>query len=136
MENWIQKVIEKWTAEGVRLNPPASIVELENTESSLKFKFPNDFKEFYLQTNGFYGLDWQEHMFTLWPLDMIIREFEGNVNKNFIGFCDFLLASHCLGYNRDKPGGFKSYGFEDGEQIAGTFEEVISMINSNSELIY
>jgi hypothetical protein len=136
MGNWIQNVIGKWTAERVKLNPPVSIAELESTESILNFKFPNDFKEFYLQANGFYGLDWQEHMFTFWPLEMIVDEFKGSTNNNFIGFCDFLLASHYIGFNRNRPGIFKSYRIEDGEQIADTFEEIVSLINSNSEIIY
>ena len=136
MGNWIQNVIGKWTAERVRLNPPVSIAELESTESILNFKFPNDFKEFYLQATGFYGLDWQEHMFTFWPLEMIVDEFKGSTNNNFIGFCDFLLAIHYIGFNRNRPGIFKSYRIEDGEQIADTFEEIVSLINSNSEIIY
>ncbi|MEO6976748.1 MAG: SMI1/KNR4 family protein, partial [Mucilaginibacter sp.] len=101
MENWIQNVIEKWSAEGVKLNPPATIIEIEKVESILNFKFPEDFKGFYLQVNGFHELGWQQHMFTFWQLEMIVDEFKGNTNNNFIGFCDFLLASHYIGYNRN-----------------------------------
>ena len=136
MENWVQNVIEKWEAKGVKLNPPVTVIEIESVESILNFKFPEDFKGFYLQANGFYSLGWQQHMFTFWPLDMIVDEFKGNTNNNFIGFCDFLLASHYIGFNRNRPGIFKSYRIEDGEQIADTFEEIVNLINSNSEIIY
>lgn len=137
MDNWIQKVLTKWQTEGVKLNPPATIAGIERAEAVLNFKFPPDFKIFYLQANGFEGLDWQEHMFTLWPLEMIIEEYNDDTNKNFIGFCDFLLASHFIGFNKNRTGVFKSNVYpEDGEFIAQTFEDVVGMINSNNDLIY
>ncbi|GAA3959272.1 SMI1/KNR4 family protein [Mucilaginibacter dorajii] len=137
MDNWIQEVISKWQSEGVKLNPPATISEVDAVESFLSFKFPNDFKEFYSQANGFNGLDWQEHMFTFWPLEMIVEEYKTNGNKNFVGFSDFLLASHFIGFNKNTPGIFKSYSEDDnGKHIADSFEEVISMINSSNDNIY
>ncbi|QKJ29303.1 SMI1/KNR4 family protein [Mucilaginibacter mali] len=137
MENWIQNVLSKWQSEGVKLNPPASGAEIENVETILNFKFPQDFKEFYLQANGFADLDWQEHMFTFWPLDMIVEEFESHYSdKDFIGFSDFLLASHMIGFSRKKPGIFKSYDSLDGEPIAERFDVIIEMINSNNDRIY
>lgn len=140
MQNWVHEVISKWKVENVKLNPPSSISEIEKAESVLEFKFPQDFKDFYLQANGFDGLDWQEHMFTLWPIELIIREFNDNANKNFIGFCDFLIASHYIGFNKNREGVFKSYGLykriEDGELITNSFREIIGMINSNDALIY
>ena len=35
MSDWIQNVLLKWRSEGVKLNPPASIAEIENVESRL-----------------------------------------------------------------------------------------------------
>jgi hypothetical protein len=68
---------------------------------------------------------------------MIIEEHNTYQNKNFIGFCDFLLASHFIGFNKNRPGIFKEYGnVEDGEQIASSFEEIVLMINSNADAIY
>jgi len=136
MENWIEHLIAKWKSEGVKLNPPATIAEIENTEAVLKFKFPEDFKEFYLQVNGFGGLDWQEHMFTFWPLDMISEEFKTSTNKNFIGFSDFLLASHFIGFNREKLGIFKLFHNDDVELVADTFHIAVDMVNSGSDPIY
>lgn len=137
MENWVQNVLSKWRSEGVKLNPPASVTEIEKVETILDFKFPQDFKDLYSQANGFDALDWQEHMFTFWPLGMIVEAFESpHSNGNFIGFCDWLLASHLIGFNRDKPGVFKSYYNDDGEFIADTFNTVVDMINSNNGLIY
>jgi len=139
--NWVEKVVAKWESEGVRLNPPANLLEIERVESILGFKFPDDFKQLYLTVNGFEGLDWQEHMFTFWPLKMIVKEYQESDTKNFIGFSDFLLASNFIGFNRHRAGVFKKYSaqysdIEDGELIANTFEQVVGMINSSDDLIY
>jgi hypothetical protein len=136
MENWIQDAITNWSSNKVKMNPPAIFAEIEHVESVLDFKFPQDFKELYLVINGFEGLDWQEHMFTFWPLEMIIKEYKESNNKNFIGFSDFLLASHIIGFNKDKNGIFKQSYKEDGEFIANSFKQVVEMINSNDDLIY
>jgi hypothetical protein len=141
MNDWVEKVITKWRSEGVKLNPPATALEIEKTGSVLGFKFPDDFKQLYLAANGFVGLDWQEHMFTFWPLKMIVEEYEEDNAKNFIGFSDFLLASNFIGFNKNRNGVFKKYSqlysnLEDGELIANTFEQVVDMINSSNDLIY
>ncbi|MEN0053336.1 MAG: SMI1/KNR4 family protein [Mucilaginibacter sp.] len=137
MENWIEEVITKWQLEGVRLNPPAAISDIEEVESILDFRFPEDFKAFYSVINGFDGLDWQEHMFTFWPLKLIIEDFEAASDKSFIGFCDFLINSYSIGFVRNRDGIFKSYNYiENKESIARSFEEVVDMINSNNDLIY
>jgi len=137
MESWVQTFISKWKSEGIKLNPPATSIEIENVESVLNFKFPEDFKEFYLQANGFSGLDWQEHMFTLWPLEMIITEFEANRGDVFVGFCDFLLASHFIGYYKNMEGVFKVYNNQDQKNfLANSFRETIELINLNAPSVY
>src|ERR1041384_7801969 len=94
MESWAQQVVAKWATEGVKINDKTTIDSIESTEIVLDFKFPEDFKELYLEMNGFKGLDWQEHMFHFWPLEKIIEEYEESDAKNFVGFCDFLLGSN------------------------------------------
>jgi hypothetical protein len=138
MEDWIQKAITNWQSHTVKMNPPATIVEIEYTESVLNFKFPEDFKTLYLSVNGFKDWDWQEHMFTFWPLGVIIEEFD-EADKGFIGFSDFLLRSHVIGFRRDEVGIFKIYPsieHEEPQSIAQSFEQVVDMINSSNNLIY
>jgi hypothetical protein len=137
MENWIEEVISKWRSEGVKLNPPATIAEIETTEAVLNFRFPQDFKDFYLQANGFADLDWQEHMFTLWPLELIIKEFEENGNDTFVGFCDFLIASHFIGYYKNIEGVYKFYiGQEVKDFLANSYRETIELINLSAPNVY
>src|ERR1700761_1498076 len=111
MERWIEEALDSWEMSQTKLNPPASILEIEKVEGFLQFKFPEDFKQLYTVINGFQDLDWQEHMFCFWSLDRIVDEFESSNDKNFIGFCDFLLASHMIGFVRNNDGVFKSYNY-------------------------
>jgi hypothetical protein len=139
MNKWVQNVVSKWKTEGVKINNGTSLGDIEALESVLDFKFPDDFKDFYLAIDGFKDLDWQEHMFYFWPLEKIIEEFNESLDKNFIGFCDFLLASHYIGFKKNQTGIFKMYSISDRAEdnsIAQTFEEVVGMINSRSDLIY
>lgn len=139
MESWVQNILSKWKNEGIKINQGASLEEIEEVEDALNFKFPDDFKKLYLTLNGFNGLDWQEHMFSFWPLEMIVEQYSQDKNKDFVGFSDFLLASHYIGFRKSKSGIYKRYSFmgnDENELIAKTFEEAVSMINSSSDLIY
>jgi hypothetical protein len=136
MENWVEKVVSKWTIEGVKINGGASTAAINTAETVLNFKFPDDFKALYLAIDGFRDLDWQEHMFYFWPLERIIEEFAESKDKSFIGFCDFLLASHYIGFNKNKTGIFKMYSTMENDPIAQTFEEAVGMINSSADGIY
>jgi len=137
MEDWVKDVILKWKSEGVELNPPATIFEIENTETVLSYKFPPDFKALYLYANGFASFDMQEHMFSLWSLNAIIEEFKNvYADSNFIGFCDFLIASHFIGFAKDRSGIFKHYNYTEKKAIARTFKELVEMINSGDKEVY
>ena len=137
MENWVQGVISKWKSEDIKLNPPATIVEIENTEAVLNFTFPADFKEFYLQANGFNEWDMLDNSYiSLWPLDRIIEEYNKWGGPEFIGVCDFLINSHAIGFVKNQSGVFKSYNYLENNAIAETYQEAIRMINSGAGAIY
>nr|WP_294947088.1 SMI1/KNR4 family protein [uncultured Mucilaginibacter sp.] len=138
MENWIQDVILKWKLEGVKLNPPASIDEIENAEAALNFKFPADFKEFYLQVNGFQEWDMlRDSCISLWPLDRMIDESNKWGENDFIGICDWLISCFAIGFHRHKAGFFKLEGkLEDARSVDIRFTELIVAIGRDDSLIY
>jgi hypothetical protein len=121
------------------VNPKADLTHIEETDAILKFNFPYDFKELYLNINGFKSFDWQEQMFTLWPLELIIEEFNSSEDQDFVGFCDFLPSNHHIGFRKSAAGIYKIYPsikHSDTDPIATTFEEVINLINTNTGSIY
>jgi len=135
MEDWIKEAIAFWDECEVKMNPPATAADFEKAEAILSFSFPDDFKALYSVVNGFDGYESQEYMFSFWSLDRIIEEFVESENKNIIGFCDFLIMSHVIGFKRNTVGIFNDYSI-DYVPIALTFMDAIGMINSGSREIY
>lgn len=138
MENWILEVLTKWKLEGIRLNPPATNAEIENTEAVLNFKFPADFKEFYLQANGFNEWDMlHDSYISLWPLERIREKSKEWGEPEFICICDWAVNAYAIGFHRQKTGFFKLYDkLDDAESINITFAELIDAIDKDDNLIY
>lgn len=132
--DWTERVIQQWQTEEIELNSGLSEDELIHSEKNLGFVFPDQFKELYLKVNGFHNNDWRTNMFSLWPIDRIIEEYNSSSDKNFIGFSDYLINSHQIGFNKDKIGIYKYH--DKAEFIADTFDQAIHLINIDSELIY
>jgi len=132
--SWTDQAISIWTTNGVKLQDGISSNAISDFEKLLNFKFPQDFIDLYLKANGFEDFDWNEHMFSLWSFDRILKEYQEDNNNNYIGFCDFLINSHSIGFFKTETGIFKNY--DQTQAIANTFKEGIELINSNSGLIY
>jgi hypothetical protein len=132
--SWTDQAIDLWISKGIKLQNGISIDKISDFEKLFDFKFPQDFIELYSKANGFEDFDWNEYMFSLWSLDRILKEYQEDGNTNYIGFCDFLINSHSIGFFKTDNGIFKSY--DQTQPIGNTFKEVIELINSNSDLIY
>jgi hypothetical protein len=132
--DWTEAAIRQWKTENIKLNPGISGEELTDAEKTLGFIFPDQFKQLYLKVNGFYNNDWRTNMFSLWPVGRIIEEYNSATDKNFVGFSDYLINSHLIGFVRGKPGIYKYH--DNPELITDTFEKGIHLINIDSELIY
>jgi len=93
---WTDKIIAIWTIDKIKLSPPATIDKINATEESLIFQFPSDFKELYLKLDGFVDWDWTKNMFSIWPLERIVEEYNREPDKTFIVFCG--LSNKCTSY--------------------------------------
>ena len=131
---WIDETISLWKSDNVRIQAGISAEQISFYEKQLAFEFPSDFIDMYLRVNGFEDFEWEKNMFSLWSLDRILTEYHEGNTPDFIGFCDFLVNSHCIGFWKAKKGIFKSY--DNAQPIASSFAEAIGLINANSELIY
>lgn len=132
-------MVELWKLQNLNLGEGASLESIEKVEKYLSIKFPETFKNLYTKVDGFNAMDWNEHMFCIWPLERIIEEHNYKRHPEFIGFCDFLINSHWIGFVKGQSGIFKSYGIDyqqSPEKIADNFEDAIDLINSNSDIIY
>lgn len=106
---------------------------IKTFEARIDFQFPPDFRELYQKVNGFEDFDWNIHMFSLWSLDRIAKEYQKDDDDNYVGFFDYLINSHSIGFFKSEKGVYKSYSHV--ESIATTFKEAIELINTNSDLL-
>jgi SMI1 / KNR4 family (SUKH-1) len=132
--SWADQSIGIWISKGIKLQDGVSIDKISTFEKQLDFKFPQDFIDLYSKTNGFEDFDWNENMFSLWSLDRILKEYQENGDTNYIGFCDFLINSHSIGFFKTDIGVYKSY--DQIKSIAGNFQDFILLLNSNNDLLY
>ena len=143
----IPEIIEQWKAERIQLNPPATLEAIRRAEEITGYTFPSDFKKLYLVADGFKDWDWRSNMFSLSPLQRIIDEYLEQLSrsrsaspyqqeqaKDFVGFCDYLINSHQIGFLKNRNGVYKSY--DEFNPIAQSFSEALSLINKDAELIY
>ena len=131
---WIQEAISAWTLDRVKMQPGATPAMIVEAEEKLDFKFPGDFISLYSHVNGFANMDANRHMVSMWSLDRIVEEYKADDNKEFIGFCDFLINSYAIGFLRSTKGIFKSY--DALPPAADTFKEAIASILTGSDNLY
>ena len=131
---WIEQAIHAWAQSGTRLQLGVSTNEISRFEVLLDFKFPQDFIDLYQRLNGFKDLDWNEHMFSFWPLDKIINVYKADNDNTYVGFCDFLINSYSIGFSKDSKKVFKY--FDRQNPVCDTFKEAVLFINSSSGAIY
>lgn len=131
---WINEAILTWQKEGIALRPGALDAYIAEVEQWLGFKFPNDFYELYKVVNGFENSGMNRDMFSLWPLEVIWDEYQGNKDDEFIAFCDYLINSHQIGFIKGQTGIYKDYART--EKIANSFREFIELLNGNSDPLY
>ncbi|TZG00108.1 SMI1/KNR4 family protein (plasmid) [Chryseobacterium panacisoli] len=132
---WVDTIINKWINENIKLNLPAAPESIKAAEEIINFRFPDDFKEFYLKLDGFTDWDWTKNMFSIWPLARTLEEYHNESDKNFIVFADYLINAHHIGFVKGKKGVFKNCG-EIPELIADTFSEAVFHIISDADILY
>ena len=96
--SWVDQAIAIWTLSGIKLQSGLSADRINDFEKLLDFTFPRDFVDLYSRVNGCEDFDWTEHMFSLWSLDRITKEYQEDGDTNYIGFCDFLINSYSIGF--------------------------------------
>jgi len=132
--SWTDQAIATWTSKGIKLQSGCFADKIHDFEKLLDFTFPQDFIELYSKVNGFEDFECSEHMFSLWSLDRIIKEYQEDGDTNYIGFCDFLINSHSIGFYKSDRRIYKCYN--ELEAIADNFQDFILLLNSNDDLIY
>ena len=134
MKSWTEGIIQQWKTDSIPLNKGALIEMIAETETALGFRFPGEFTELYLQTDGFAHRELPGSGYVIWPIHRILHEFRKSDNKNFIGFADFPGHRQTIGFLKNKKGIFKNS--DQQSSFADTFREGIQWMNKNTSLLH
>jgi hypothetical protein len=130
---WINEAIVTWRREGIALQAGVSLQYIEEVEQMLGFTFPDDFKEFYTTVDGFANDTMSNSMIYMWSMNKIFQEHIAGDDDEFIGFCDYMINSHRIGFIKNERGIYKCY--DQVIPIAETFSTCIQLIYTDSDLI-
>ena len=87
--SWTDQAISIWISKGIKLQNGSSVDKVSDLEKLLDFSFPKDFIDLYLKVDGFEDFDWNEHMFSLWSLDRILKEIKKRETQIILAFATF-----------------------------------------------
>jgi hypothetical protein len=131
IEAWVEATKKEWLSKQIKLEPGAQPGTIDDTEAVADFKFPIEMRALYLVVNGFKDCDMTEGMISLWPMERVQEEYHLCGDKNFVGFCDYLINSHAVGFYKGRPGIFKSY--DEFNPIADSFFQAMELMNKDAE---
>jgi hypothetical protein len=89
----IKLIAQKHRSYGIDINPPATILDINNFEKCLGFALPTDFKEFYLTCNGF---GCTEDIFNMVPLHDILQ-YQKDYGVSWFYFSEYMIYSDMWG---------------------------------------
>jgi SMI1 / KNR4 family (SUKH-1) len=127
-DTWIRDAIKYWKLDKIDLLLGADLSSISSLEKEVGVKLPTDFIEFYMIVNGFKNLSVNNNLFCIWPIEKIKEDYLVSNNKNFIAFCDYMIASQTIGLSKISDGVFNDFDIE--KPVANTFKEFINFINS------
>ncbi len=97
-----QRAFEHWLANSVPLLPPASDAELATAFGAVEFPLSDDVRSLYRLTAGFDYGQFDEGLWSLWPLSRIVEE-NNKKKPQFLWFADWLIDSHRYCFHYTNP---------------------------------
>jgi hypothetical protein len=94
----ISRILAKWTSDGARLNPGASVEQLVELERAVGVPLPQGVRDLYSTANGMFDGAMDVHMASFWAIEKIVARtyvVESGPTKGG-AFADVLLHSWFL----------------------------------------
>ncbi|MBZ4041238.1 SMI1/KNR4 family protein [Flavobacterium hibisci] len=105
MNELVNLIRLKHRKNGIDVYPPAKLSDIADFERQIGFSLPTDFREFYLNCNGF-GCN--EDIFNMIPLKDI-RQYQQNYGYNWFYFSEYMIYSDMWGLKRTSIGQFEIF---------------------------
>ena len=121
----------------MKMNPPAIAETLRDVEFELGIKFPEQYKNFMLESNGAEGCIGKNAYLVIWPIEEIVKRNRGYMVDEFVpGLVYFGSNGGGAAYAFDKRDKtipivkfpFDSINIADAKQLGSTFEEFLESI--------
>jgi hypothetical protein len=132
-DDWAIGIDLFWREQSIPLEPGVPEAYIHQTGKDLGVEFPDALVALYKRVNGFTRNNWNPGMFVIWPLERMLEEHVIEKDQDFVGFSDYLICSHIIGFRKDKEGIWKNYDLHSA--VCATFEEAIELINADSILV-
>lgn len=127
--NRVNKLVEYWGNQKVKLNPGISIDNLKKLESELEFSFEDSFCYYLSKVNGFINCDVDKEMFSFWSDVRMKEENTDNSHpKEVIWFSDYSINLCSFGFHKVNRKVYIHYQTIAGiECVANSFEDFINV---------
>jgi hypothetical protein len=128
LQNALQKVIDKWKKEELKLEKPLSITELNAACANSGILPAKEIIEVYSNFNGFAEDDLDSECMTFWTIKKMLSEYQKE--SQYVVFADFLIDSHWYAFkaNDEKTASiYLYYGDEDAAKVSNSFAEFFEL---------
>ena len=133
----LNKLIQLWTKQGVKLNPGISIDNFKKLETDFTVSFEEDFHTYLTKVNGFVDFDSDEAWFSFWSQTRMREENEdGSHPIDVIWFSDYSINLCSFGFHKTDKKVYTHYQTIEGiECVANSFSEFIDIYLQDPNLL-
>lgn len=124
LQNHLQKAINKWQNEDLKLEKPLSRAEVNAAFAKIDILPAKEIIELYSVFNGFNEGDLDAECMTFWTIKKMMAEYQKE--SQYVVFADFLLDSHWYAFksnDENTASVYLYYGDEETTKISNTFAE-------------
>ncbi len=124
LQNYLQKVINNWKKEGLKLEKPLSSIELNKNFINSNILPSKEIIELYSEFNGFAEEELDSECMTFWTIKKIVAEHQKD--SQYVVFADFLIDSHWYSFkanDENTASVYLYYGDDDTTKISNSFAE-------------
>jgi uncharacterized protein with NRDE domain len=128
LQNHLQKVVDNWKKEGLKLEKPLMTAELNAAFANSNIATAKEIIEVYSGFNGFADEELDSECITFWTIQKMLEEYQKE--SQYVVFADFLIDSHWYAFkvnDENTASVYLYYGDEDTTKISNSFAEFFEL---------
>jgi hypothetical protein len=128
LQTHLQKVVDNWKKEGLKLEKPLLATELNAAFADSNITTAKEITELYSNFNGFADEELDSECITFWTIKKILSEYQKE--SQYVVFADFLIDSHWYAFkanDENTASVYLYYGDEDTTKISNSLAEFFEL---------